>query len=87
MEEVDGDISSYSKLKVGRLEVDCWKNDIDPAVMMLFTRAEKLVTQIPLERWVAEGGDAEDWSESICEVKYSCMVSDMRHRLELRGYT
>jgi hypothetical protein len=80
-------MSSHSTLEIEGLEFDSWKNDIDPAIMMLFTRSDKRLSPISEEQWGADGGEAEYWSEDLCEVKYTCTVSDMRDRLELRGYT
>ena len=80
-------MSSYSTLNIGPLQVDSWKNDIDPAIMMLFVQSDKRISPISLEQWVAEDGEEEDWSEDRCEVKYICTASEMRDRLELRGYT
>ena len=80
-------MGSYSTLQIGRFEIDSWKNDIDPGIMRLFVRTDKRVSSISLERWVAEGAEAEDWSERRCEVSYSSTVANIRDRLELRGYT
>ena len=80
-------MGSYSTLRVGRLTVDSIKGDIDPAIMMLFCRGDKRILPISLEKWIDGGGDAEDWSEAQCEVKYSCVVANMRDRLGLRGFT
>jgi hypothetical protein len=80
-------MGSYSTLKIGRSEIDSCKGDIDPALMMLFVRADKRVAAISLEQWIADGGEEEDWSDCRCEVKYYSTVSKMRDRLDLRGYT
>jgi len=80
-------MSSHSTLKIGDFEIEWCKNDIDPAIMMLFVRTDKRTSPISLEEWTSAGGDAEHWSDDRCEVTYSCAVSHMRDRLELRGYT
>jgi hypothetical protein len=58
-------MSSYSTLQIENFEIDNWKYDIDPAVMMLFTRTDKRVSPISLDQWLADGGEEEYWSGDL----------------------
>lgn len=77
----------HCALKAGSLVLETWRDDIDPAVMMLFVSSDKEVRPITCDQWEAHGGDREEWSSDLSEVEYCCRASEMIDRLELKGYT
>lgn len=79
-------MGSYASLKIGDLELYWTKNDVDPAVMMLYTDQDKRVIQRPL---IAESNSHADDSDEIPEydVKYVTTLAVAKDRLEFMGFT
>jgi hypothetical protein len=80
-------MGSYCELRIGKLTLESWKNDVDPSTMMLFVEGDKRIVAISKEEWESEGCDPEYWSTDRCRVSYACTVGELKDRLDLRGFT
>jgi hypothetical protein len=86
-------MGSYAEIWLGSLHVGTTKNDIDPALMLLFRSSDKFVLDarkqdllpLPVRLWASGLELEEDEHPSV--VFYKAPVTAIRDRLELKGYT
>jgi len=87
-------MGSYAEIWLGSLHVATTKNEIDPALMLLFRSSDKVVLDArtqrdsmpsPVREW-AVGLELED-DEYPSVVFYKAPVTVIKDRLELKGYT
>lgn len=79
-------MGSYASLTIGDLELYWTKNDVDPAVMMLYTDQDKrVIPRSHIAESNSEDGNSDETPE--CEVKYVTTLAVAKDRLEFMGFT
>ena len=79
-------MGSYASLTIGDLELYWTKNDVNPAVMMLYTDQDKrVIPRTVIAESNSEDGDSDETPEY--EVKYVTTLAVAKDRLEFMGFT
>ena len=79
-------MGSYASLTIGDLELYWTKNDVDPALMMLYTNQDKrVIPRSLIAESNSEDGDSDETPEY--EVKYVTTLAIAKDRLEFMGFT
>lgn len=87
-----GHLSSYASLTLGSLELNTSRNGVDPDLIWLFRPGDKKLSHISSDTGDISGdafveGDDFDDEYALAAVQYRCLATEVRDRLELKGFT
>jgi hypothetical protein len=75
-----------SELTIGEIPFACWKDDVNPFILVLFSESEKQISQQPRSH-EAEENPEEDEEGPFYVARYVTTVKTLKTRLEFFGFT